>query len=81
MVTEWVENEKFAFKMNSGNMMKTYQEVWTVEATPAGSRFTFLELGELSLGIIGKFLDPFAERGSGATIEKILAKLKSLVEA
>jgi len=35
-VTEWVDNECFAFKMTSGNMMKSYGEKWTVESTPSG---------------------------------------------
>ena len=81
VVTEWVEKEKFAFKMTSGNMMKSYEEIWTVEPANAGSRFTFLEQGELSLGIIGKLLNPIAARSSGATVEKMLAKLKTLAEA
>ena len=81
VITEWVENEKFAFRMHSGNMMKSYEETWTVAATASGSRFTFLEEGELSMGIIGKLLNSVAERSSGGTIEKMLAKLKSLAEA
>ena len=66
--------------MTSGNMMKSYQERWTVEATAIGSRFTFMEKGELGLGIIGKIIGPLAERSSAATIDKMLVKLKSLVE-
>ena len=79
-VTEWVENASFAFKMNSGNMMKSYGERWSVEATPSGSRFTFAEHGELP-GIFGRLMGPIAERGSGGTVEKMLTKLKSLAEA
>jgi len=79
-VTEWVENESFAFKMTSGSMMKSYEERWSVEATQSGGRFTFAEQGELP-GIFGRFIGAIAERSSGGTIEKMLAKLKSLVEA
>jgi uncharacterized protein YndB with AHSA1/START domain len=79
-VTEWVENESFAFKMISGNMMKSYGERWSVETTPSGGRFTFAEQGELP-GIFGRLIGSIAERSSGGTIEKMLAKLKSLVEA
>ena len=81
VVTEWVENEKYAFRMNSGNMMKSYEEIWTVEPAPSGSKFTFLEKGELSLGVIGKLLNPVAARSSGATVEKMLTELKNLAEA
>jgi uncharacterized protein YndB with AHSA1/START domain len=81
VVTEWVENEVFAFRMTSGNMMKDLSERWTVEATPSGSRFTFTLKGELSFGILSRLIRPMAERGSGATVEKMLSRLKSLAEA
>ena len=80
-VTELTENERFAFRMTSGNMLKSYEEVWTVKATPSGSQFTFFENGELGMGIIGKIIGPMAQRSSAATIDKMLAKLKSLAEA
>ena len=80
VVTEWKNNEKFAFKMTSGNMMKSYEERWILKAIPQGSQFTFMELGEISLFIIGKLIEPLAQRSSAVTIEKMLAKLKSLVE-
>jgi uncharacterized protein YndB with AHSA1/START domain len=79
-VTEWVENKAFSFKMTSGDMMKSYEERWTVEATPSGSRFTFMEQGELPYGFVGKMLGPLAERSSASTIEKMLQKLKTLAE-
>jgi hypothetical protein len=62
-------------------MMKSYEEIWTIEAIPSGSCFVFTEQGELGLGIIGKIIGPLAQRSSGSTIEKMLAKLKILVEA
>jgi uncharacterized protein YndB with AHSA1/START domain len=80
VVTEWVENEAFAFRMTSGNLLKSYEERWTVEATPSGSSFTFSEKGEFPYAIIGKLIAPIAQRMSGATVEKMLAKLKSMVE-
>ena len=79
-VTELIENEMFAFRMTSGNMLKSYEEVWTVKATPSGSQLIFLENGELGLGIIGKIIGPMAQRSSAATIDKMLARLKSLAE-
>lgn len=81
VVTEWAENEAFAFKMTAGNMMKSYQERWSLESTSSGSRFTFLEQGEMPYGVFGKILDPLAERSSASTVEKMLQKLKSLAEA
>lgn len=79
-VTEWVDNEALAFKMISGDMMKSYEERWTVEATPSGTRFTFMEQGELPYGFVGRMLGPVAARGSASTIEKMLQRLKVLAE-
>jgi len=81
VVTEWVENERLAFSMTSGNFVKNYKQRWTVDATPSGSRFTFMEEIELPYGIIGKILGLFARRRSEAVIGEMLAKLKSLAEA
>ncbi len=80
-ITEWVENERVAFSMTSGTFVKGYEQSWTVEATPSGSRFTFMEEVKLPYGIIGKIMGLFGQRGSEATVGKMLPKLKSLAEA
>jgi uncharacterized protein YndB with AHSA1/START domain len=78
-ITEWVENETLAFKMVSGNMMRNYEEKWTVEAISSGSRFTFRMQGEYASAFL-RLIGPIAQRTSINTIEKILPRLKSLVE-
>ena len=80
-ITEWVESERVAFSMISGNFVKGYEQSWTVEATPSGSRFTFMEEVKLPYGIIGKIIGLFGQRGSETTVGKMLPKLKSLAEA
>ena len=80
-ITEWVDNEALAFRMISGNMPKRYRERWSVDATPSGSGFTFEEQGEFAPAILDKLIGPLAQRISRSTVEKILVKLKSLVEA
>ena len=80
-ITEWVENKRVAFSMISGTFVKGYEQSWTVEATPSGSRFTFMEEVKLPYGIIGKIMGLFAQRGSEASVGKMLPKLKSLAEA
>ena len=80
MITEWVENKRFAFKLTSENLTKGYEQSWSVEAIPSGSRFTFVEEFELPYGIFGKLLGPFTQRSSGTTAKKMLAILKSLAE-
>ena len=80
-ITEWKENEMVTLRMVSGPMMKSYQQFWKLETTPSGSRINFREDIEFSLGIIGKLLDSIESRASVGTIDKMLVKLKSLVEA
>ena len=80
-VTEWVEKERLAFSMTSGNFVKAYEQRWTLKATPSGSKFTFMEQVELPYGIIGRIMGLLDQRSSGAIVGKMLAKLKSLAEA
>ena len=80
-ITEWMENEKVAFRMTSGSFVKDYFQSWTIQAIPSGSRFTFAEEVVLPYGIIGKIMGSVAQRGSEATVGKMLYKLKSLAEA
>jgi hypothetical protein len=80
-ISEWKENEAVGLKMVSGPMMKSYEQLWKIEATPSGSRVNFMEEIEFSMGIIGKLLNSIEAKTSVGTIDKMLAKLKSLVEA
>ena len=81
VVTEWVENERLAFTMVSGSGVKRYEQRWTVETIPSGSRFTFMENFELPFGIIGKLIGIVGQRSAEAHGKKYLVKLKSLAEA
>ena len=80
-ISDWKENEAVALRMVSGPMMKSYEQFWSLETTPSGSRISFREDIEFSLGIIGKLLNSIEARTSVGTIDKMLVKLKSLVEA
>ena len=80
-VTEWVENERLAFSMTSGPLKKNDQ-VWSIEATPSGSRFTLIEDIEMPWGIIGKIMEAlFVGSIVGKHLDEMLANLKSLAEA
>jgi uncharacterized protein YndB with AHSA1/START domain len=80
VVTEWVENEKLAFRVTSGSLKKDDQ-VWSIEAVPSGSRFTMFEDLEMPMGIIGKIIGAlFGKSMIGKNMEKILANLKRLAE-
>ena len=80
-VTEWKENEKVALRMISGGSLKSYEQSWSLEPTTLGSKVTFMEDIELPYGVIGKLLSLILEGMSNSTADKMLAKLKSLVEA
>jgi uncharacterized protein YndB with AHSA1/START domain len=80
-VIEWEENSKIAFGVISGSLKKDDQ-VWSIERTPTGSRFTIFEDLEMPMGIIGKFIGAlFGQMMIGKNMEKILANLKILAEA
>ena len=81
VVTEWVQNKSVACRMTSGNFLKGYEQRSTIEATPSGSRFTYIEESKLPYGVIGKILGLFARSSSEAHVKEMLAKLKSLAEA
>lgn len=81
VVTEWMENERLAFVMTLGPA-KRDDQVWSIEATPSGSRFTLTEDYEMSWGVIGKLMEKlFVGRIIDKHLEEILANLKSLAEA
>ena len=80
-VTDWVENQRFAFTLTAGPMPKDDQ-VWRIEALPAGSRVTLEEDVELPGRVLGRML---LKLGVGRTIgqhlDEMLVDLKRLAEA
>jgi len=80
-VTEWVENGRLAFSLTSGNLTKGYDQSWTIEAIPSGSRFTFREDFKMPFGIIGQLLGVVGQSSSKAHVREMLSKLKNLAEA
>jgi uncharacterized protein YndB with AHSA1/START domain len=86
VVTEWVENKSVVCRMTScemtpRNFLKSYEEKLTIEATPSGSRFSYMEEFKLPYGVIGKILGLFARSSAEAHVKEMLTKLKSLAEA
>ena len=80
-VTEWIENKKLAFVVTSGSLKKDDQ-VWSIEPTSSGSKFTMFEDLEMPMGIIGKVIGAtVGERMIGKNMEQILDNLKKLAEA
>ena len=79
-ITQWKENAKLALRMVSGASYKSYEQQFSLESTPTGSRFAFMEEIVLPYGVIGKLIGVFAERMSATGVDKMLAKLKLLAE-
>jgi uncharacterized protein YndB with AHSA1/START domain len=80
-VADWVENERFAFTLTSGPMPRDDQ-VWRIEALPAGSRVTLEEDVELPGGVFGRMLLKLGVgRSIGKHLEEMLVNLKGLAEA
>ena len=80
-VTEWVENERLAFSMTSGTGVRSYEQRWTMEATPEGCTFTFMEQVGLPFGVIGRLIGAVVKRSSEAHVKEMLARLKGLAQA
>jgi uncharacterized protein YndB with AHSA1/START domain len=79
--TDWVENQKLALKMTSGNFVKGYEQKMTLEPTPSGSKFTFAEDVKLPYGVIGSIIGFLGKSSSQAHVKEALNKLKNLAEA
>lgn len=80
-ITDWVENQRFACKMTSGNFIKAYEQKMNLETTPSGSRFTFAEDVKLPYGLVGSLIGFLGKSSSQAHLKEMLGKLKSLAEA
>lgn len=80
-VKEWEVNKKLSLKMISGTGVKDYDQMYSLEKTPQGSRLVFVEMVEMPMGFLGKLIGRLAEPMSVKTITKIQLKLKGLVES
>jgi uncharacterized protein YndB with AHSA1/START domain len=81
VVTEWVDNKRFAFRVTSGSLKKDDQ-VWSIEPIASGSRFTMFEDLDMPMGIFGKIIGfLFGNIMIGSNMKKILSNLKRVAEA
>jgi hypothetical protein len=81
VVTEWISNQTVTFKMTSGNLVKGYQQRYTLETTPAGIKVSCFENVILPFGILGKFAGLFRIPVSNGLLTRMLIELKVLAEA
>ena len=80
VVTEFEVNRSFAFKMISGDLVKGYEQKYTLEPNPLGTRLTCFEDVTLPLGIMGKAAGFLRKPISEARVHKMLVNLKSMGE-
>jgi uncharacterized protein YndB with AHSA1/START domain len=79
-VTDWVENRAISLHMVEGTGVKGYDQTWTLEPTPTGSRFTFEESVTLPYGVLGSVIGRIGQRGSEAHVAEMLSTVKALAE-
>jgi uncharacterized protein YndB with AHSA1/START domain len=80
IVTEWFENHSVTFKMTSGNLVKGYEQRYTLETTKTGIRVTCFEKVKLPFGILGKCFGLFRRPFSEGHLVRMLAELKVMGE-
>jgi hypothetical protein len=80
-VTEWTENRRLRFHMTSGSGVKRDDQLWSIEPTPTGCRFTFDEHVELPYGSLGRVLGAVGQRSLRSHVAEMLTRLEGLAEA
>jgi len=80
VVTEWISNRSVAFEMTSGNVVKGYNQRYTIEDTPSGSLLTCSEEVTLPFGFLGKCAGLFRRFTSNRLLDGMLLNLKYVVE-
>ena len=78
--TKWIDNEVISFSKVSEGGPKKYIQEWKISPENSGSKFTFSEEIIMPFGFVGKIIESFAKGISESTVEKMLFKLKNLVE-
>ena len=81
VITEWVINQRVAFKMTAGNFVQRYEQRYVIETIPSGSRCTCYEDVMLPYGFLGRIALLFRRRFSEGLLDVMLGKLKVLAEA
>ena len=80
VVSEWIEHRSLAFKLTSGNFVKSYEQRYTLENTNTGLKVNCYEDVTLPLGILGKFAGIFRGPVTRAHLKRNLAAIKIMAE-
>jgi hypothetical protein len=65
----------------SGSGVKADEQLWSLDPTGDGCRFTFDEHAELAHGSLGSVLGVIGERGLTSHVAEMLVRLKRVAEA
>jgi coenzyme Q-binding protein COQ10 len=78
-ITEWIENEKMAWRTTGGNI--TLIASSTLTPTKTGTKATFTEDYELPYSVLGKIIDKLrVHKAMEKDAERALKKLKDMAE-
>jgi len=80
-LTEWLENRRLRLHMTSGSGVKADEQLWSLDPTGDGCRFTFEEHVELPYGPLGSVLGMLGQRGLRSHVAEMLVQLKRVAEA
>lgn len=79
-VTEYVENRKLAYRMISGNTVRSYSQWYSLESITTGCRFKVIEDVTMPLGWVGRLFGFLRVPVSNRRLVVMLQKLKMLSE-
>jgi hypothetical protein len=80
VVDEWTFGESVSFKMTSGNLVKGYQQRYTLKPVYRGIHLTIFEDVRLPWGIFGKLVGIFRKSRSNSHLDNMLVRLKTACE-
>jgi uncharacterized protein YndB with AHSA1/START domain len=80
VVNEWKFNKSVSFKMTSGNLVKAYEQRYTLKPESKGIHLTVFENVRLPYGIFGKLAGIIRRKRSKDHLENMLIQLKRASE-
>jgi hypothetical protein len=80
VVDEWKFNKSVSFKMTSGNLVKAYEQRYTLKPELKGTHLTVFENVRLPYGIFGKLAEFVRKTRSEGHLENMLIQLKRVSE-
>jgi hypothetical protein len=80
VVTEWQLHQSVAFQLTKGNVVKAYEQRYTLEKHPHGFKVTCFENVKFPLGLLGKIAGMIRKPVTEAHLRRNLASIKIMCE-